>query len=75
MSFDNAALKCQEMGLRLCTKDELLGGVCCGTGGSCDSYLIWTSTSESGSYSLALAFVLVLNNILKDNTLYSTKQF
>ena len=32
-------------GMRLCTKDELLSDICCGTGGSCDSNLVWTSTA------------------------------
>ena len=50
MSFDDAAYKCQEMGLRLCTKDELQRDVCCGTGGGCDNYLMWTSTLESSMY-------------------------
>ena len=50
MSFDNAALKCQEMGLRLCTKDELQREVCCGMGGGCDNHLMWTSNLESGMY-------------------------
>ena len=48
MSFDDAKFKCNEMGLRLCTKDEILSEVCCGTGGGCDNHFIWTSTSESG---------------------------
>ena len=50
LSFDDAAYKCQEMGLRLCTKDELQREVCCGMGGGCDNYLMWTSTLESGMY-------------------------
>ena len=50
ISFDDAVAKCREMGLRICTKAELLGGVCCGTGGNCDHYSVWTSTAESGMY-------------------------
>ena len=50
VSYEIAAMKCQNMGLRLCTKYELLSGVCCSTGGNCDSHLVWTSTSESGTH-------------------------
>ena len=48
MTYDNAALHCAENGGRLCTKVELLNDICCGTGGSCDNYAVWTSTSEAG---------------------------
>jgi len=43
MPFDNAKQKCAQLGKRLCTKDQLLSGVCCGTGGMCDYDEIWTS--------------------------------
>ena len=43
MSYDDAVSKCSEGGGRLCTKDELNSGVCCGRGGMCDDYEIWTS--------------------------------
>ena len=52
MSYDHAVSKCAESDHRLCTKAELLSRVCCGTGGSCDSYEIWTSTQQSGMYKL-----------------------
>ena len=48
-SFDEAASRCASLGLRLCTKDELLSDICCETGGECDNYLVWTSTQESES--------------------------
>ena len=54
MPFDAASNNCEVMGLRLCTKDELLGELCCGTGGGCDDVLVWTSTLEPGIYSLLL---------------------
>ena len=47
-SYDDAVAKCAENNRRLCTKEELVGGVCCGNGGSCDSYSVWTSTPRSG---------------------------
>ena len=37
---------CLKLGMRLCTKDELLDEICCKTGGNCDSYAVWTSTIE-----------------------------
>ena len=50
-SFDEAVQKCSEAdNHRLCTKDEVKVGVCCGSGGSCDSYAIWTSTVQEGRY-------------------------
>ena len=45
VTFEEAVQKCATDGQRLCTKDELLEEICCGTGGSCDSYGVWTSTS------------------------------
>ena len=48
MSYDNAASHCAGSGRRLCTKDELLSDICCGSGGDCDNFAVWTSTSESG---------------------------
>ena len=51
MSYDNAQSKCQEKGLRLCTKEELFSRVCCETGGRCDGYLTWTATADHGKCS------------------------
>ena len=50
MSYEDAIVKCQEIGLRLCTIYELLSGVCCTTGGGCDGYAVWTSTEESDGH-------------------------
>ena len=36
---------CNENGMRLCTKNELLTEICCETGGNCDNHPVWTSTS------------------------------
>ena len=48
-SYDDAFEKCnKQFGQRLCTKEELNSGVCCGVGGGCDSYTVWTSTPRSG---------------------------
>ena len=43
-NYFDAEAECVELGMRLCTKDELLSNMCCGTGGQCDSKLVWTST-------------------------------
>ena len=45
VSYAEAVSKCTTNGMRICTKDELLNDICCGTGGQCDSYGVWTSTS------------------------------
>ena len=47
MSFDDATAICAENDRRLCRKEELKEGKCCGSGGSCDSEIIWTSTPEN----------------------------
>ena len=47
-THEHAVDKCAEIGMRLCTKDELLDGICCGRGGQCDNHPVWTSTLESG---------------------------
>ena len=57
MSYDAAVSKCAETDHRLCTKDELLSKVCCGTGGSCDSDLVWTSTTQEGRRSVIFSFM------------------
>jgi len=44
MSYAGAEDECTAIGMRLCTKDELLTDVCCGAGGQCDSAAVWTST-------------------------------
>merc|ERR1712020_667205 len=36
--------QCADKDYRLCTKEELMSDECCGTGGNCDSHLVWTST-------------------------------
>ena len=46
MTYENAYSHCFAIGHRLCTKDELLSDICCGTGGDCDSHEVWTSTSS-----------------------------
>ena len=43
-------LKCREIGMRLCTKEELHNRICCGSGGDCDDYAVWTSTKATGSF-------------------------
>ena len=48
MPFDEATAVCAEIGHRLCTKEELRDDrVCCGSGGDCDSEIVWTSTPEN----------------------------
>ena len=44
VAYADAELECWTNGMRLCTMDELLSDICCGTGGSCDSAAVWTST-------------------------------
>ena len=52
VSYDEAASKCKDLtGYdRLCTKDEILSDICCGTGGKCNHWPVWTSTSMTGNY-------------------------
>ena len=47
MSFDEASKICTDIEHRLCTKQELKDKICCGSGGSCDSEIVWTSTPEN----------------------------
>ena len=42
--YFQAEEECAAVGKRLCTMEELLTDICCGTGGGCDSDLVWTST-------------------------------
>jgi len=45
--LDSNAL-CASKGQRLCTHNEVLGGICCGKGGACDNVYVWTSTAANG---------------------------
>ena len=45
--YADAEAECAASGQRLCTKEELLTDMCCGTGGSCDSHGVWTSTTST----------------------------
>ena len=45
-TYSEAFEKCSDIGMRLCTKTELLREMCCKTGGWCDSHPVWTSTTE-----------------------------
>ena len=47
VTYADAEATCVANGGRLCTKDELLTDICCGTGGQCDSYGVWTSTTST----------------------------
>ena len=62
-TYYDAVSKCKNINARLCTKIELLKQefrsgkmreVCCGTGGNCDSYAVWTSTQGSGEHVIFL---------------------
>ena len=55
----DAEAECAADGMRLCTKNELLSDICCGTGGQCDSNLVWTSTVY-GIYINAFSVALLL---------------
>ena len=44
VAFEDAVALCEDNNGRLCSKEELLSDICCGTGGSCDNYAVWTST-------------------------------
>ena len=45
-SYDDAVSTCSGITRRLCSKDELLDGLCCGSGGDCDVHEVWTSTGN-----------------------------
>lgn len=46
VSFFEANAACHSHGLRLCSRQELDGGVCCGTGCGYDGRHVWTFTPE-----------------------------
>jgi len=51
VTYDEADVQCGAFNAttpwRLCTKDELLTDICCGTGGLCDNHAVWTSTYKA----------------------------
>ena len=50
-TYDQAVSDCQGLSGydRLCTKTELLSNACCGSGGQCNHFQVWTSTSLTGN--------------------------
>ena len=58
-TYSEAFEKCSNIGMRLCTKAELLTEMCCKTGGWCDSHPVWTSTTEQ---SMLITMMLDLKN-------------
>merc|ERR1712136_378611 len=44
MTYSEAEAICDREGLNVCTKEELMSGMCCGKGGNCDNNQVWTST-------------------------------
>ena len=57
-TYDDAALQCNDNGRRLCTKDELLKDLCCGTGGDCDSHAVWTKRKLVLLILMSLLFIV-----------------
>ena len=48
----DAEVQCATIGHRLCSKNELLNGICCEAIRNCNSNSIWTLTSKSGGIML-----------------------
>merc|ERR1712187_760768 len=48
-THEEAGKICQEHGQSLCSKEELLSGICCGTGGGCDNHPVWTRSLKATS--------------------------
>merc|ERR1711953_84404 len=46
LTFQEAEDYCANEGLRVCTKAEIDSRVCCGSGGGCDHFRVWTSTES-----------------------------
>ena len=46
LTYSEAVQFCEDEGLNLCSKAQLLSEICCNTGGGCDSIAVWTSTPE-----------------------------
>ena len=46
-TYHDAVAKCTAIGRIICTKNQILSGICCQTGGNCDRYPVWTSTFQT----------------------------
>ena len=57
-TYSEAFEKCSNIGMRLCTKAELLTEMCCKTGGWCDSHPVWTSTTEQSMLISTISLLL-----------------
>ena len=65
MDLNDAFNKCDELGLRLCTKDELMTDECvmtdicpCDDGGNCHGFKIWTLPPSPGKEELYLNMMI-----------------
>ena len=56
LSYHEAVAYCDAEQRQLCTKDELDTGLCCATGGSCDSHAVWTSTQKGSNVQHNICF-------------------
>ena len=45
-TYDDAVAKCAAVGKSLCTESQLLDDKCCGKGGNCDHFHVWTSSKR-----------------------------
>ena len=52
VSRSDAEQKCSELEMRLCTKKELASEICCGTGCSLDTKLVWYGTEGNVFHSI-----------------------
>ena len=57
-THEDATRQCAEIGRVLCTKSQLLNGICCGRGGACDDNPVWTSTLQSNGILLLIDFLV-----------------
>ena len=62
MIYDDAEVECDNLGLRLCSKDELKTK-CCSTF-SCNSKSVWTLTHKTGKKYFLFIFILPLKSIM-----------
>ena len=44
LTYQDAVAICENEGLLVCSRNQILSEMCCGTGGQADNYPVWTST-------------------------------
>ena len=56
LTYMEAVEHCEREGRSVCTREQILSEMCCGTGGNCDNKPVWTSDLKGKPHFKSLNF-------------------